>query len=170
MNDITGTVTQQASVSGTVNLVGGLFGTVNVGDRAVRELRFLPFSEFPEVGNVAILYIDTTNDVTYRWDGAMYRSLRAAETEIIVKTTDEWAASPGYMSKSGGFYVYSDYRIEDGVPIPAIKIGDGKAYVVDLPFFSTGVTESDREFWNNKVSAKMSPLDEERLILYTGRE
>lgn len=171
MAEVTGIVSPGAFVNGSVAVRQTIYGGVSVGSHAVRELRFLPFSEFPETGMVDILYVDTTNDVSYYWDGAMYRSIRGdSSIDIIARTTAEWSQMTGYISKLGGIYIYTDYRMEEETPIPAIKIGDGKAYVVDLPFFDTGVTESDREFWNNKVSAKMSTSTAENLILYTNRE
>ena len=34
--------------------------------------------------------------------------------------------------------------------VPGIKIGDGSAYVVDLPFVN--ITSEQVNFWNNKVN------------------
>ncbi len=83
-------------------------------------------------------------------------------SEIIVHTTTEWQGLTSLVSKKGGIYVWSDYKTENGVDIPAMKIGDGLAYVVDLPFATQAITLSQIQSWNNKVSARISG---ENLIL-----
>lgn len=155
---------QYGSIKGNATLRVPIQGLINVGTKAIKELRFLPISEFPESGQTNILYIDTTNSVIYYWDGTQYAELSGI---IYAKTTEQWAQTIGLVSKYGAIYIYTDYRQESGVDIPAVKIGDGTTYVSDLPFYSTGVTENDRQRWDNKVSAKISPLDPENLILLT---
>ena len=86
---------------------------------------------------------------------------------VAVKTCAEWALLPQIQSRKGEIYIYSDYQHDDqGHNIPGIKIGDGNAYVVDLPF-STGtdtrITDEDIERWNGKVSVR---LEGEKLIFY----
>lgn len=155
-------------ISGSISVSLPITGRINVGKKTVKELKFLEFSEFPETGNEFTLYICTTNDKTYRWDGTMYRTLSLPDYEILAHTTAEWQDLSNYQSKFGSIYIYTDYDVKDGVNIPAIKIGDGSAYVVDLPFMSCGVTEEEKDFWNNKVSAVIDPYDSENLVLYTG--
>lgn len=77
-------------------------------------------------------------------------------TSVVVHTTAEWQQLTSLVSEKGGIYVWSDYKTEDGEDIPAIKIGDGLAYVVDLPFATQGITLDDINNWNNKVSARVS--------------
>ena len=53
------------------------------------------------------------------------------------------------VSENGAIYVYEDLTesaADSDVSIPGIKIGDGSAYLIDLPFLTVGVTEIDREF------------------------
>lgn len=76
-------------------------------------------------------------------------------------------------------YIYSDARsyeeeytennetLTRTVYVPGIKIGDGSAYVVDLPFVN--VTSEQINFWNNKVNCYLEPElvvggDDETLI------
>lgn len=165
---VMGVVTNRFEIDGAARLKVGINGTAMVGGKAVKELRFLPLTQFPDKGLANTLYIDVENDRIYYWDGSMYRSLGGQDSEIVIaKTTNEWESDPQHKSVYGAMYIYTDYRYEDAVPIPAIKIGDGEAYVVDLPFFDTGVTQSDRSRWDNKVSVTMSIGDPENLILYT---
>lgn len=166
---IGGTASANVPVQGLVQVELPIRGLVSVGSKSVKELRFLPRSEFPEYGHDNILYVDTDGNTIYYWNVDSYVALSGgSETcKIIAKTTAEWAIERTLLSDYGSIYIYTDYRQESGVNIPAIKIGDGLAYVVDLPFFDTGVTEADRLRWDNKVSVMLSPIDNENLILYT---
>ena len=85
-----------------------------------------------------------------------------SDAEVVVHTTAEWQGLTSLVSKKGGIYIWSDYKTENGVNIPAIKIGDGLAYVVDLPFATLAITQTQINNWNNKVSARVSG---ENLIL-----
>jgi hypothetical protein len=161
---------QRVGVNGAVNMRVPISGIVNVANKPIKELRFMPYEQFPEVGREETLYIDTLGEAIYYWNGTAYVVLSGSGgsgDKIMAKTTAQWAQQTSLVSVYGGIYIYTDYRQEDGVNIPAMKIGDGNAYVVDLPFFSTGCTEADRQRWDNKVSAKLSPLDLENLVLYT---
>ena len=103
--------------------------------------------------------------------------------KIYYNTTAGWAAQITRVSEEGAIYVYSDNSTieKDGetINVPAIKIGDGLAYVVDLPFSQDQsiidhinndeihITTTDREFWNNKCSVDATDISNERLILTT---
>lgn len=101
--------------------------------------------------------------------------------EIYYDTEENWNSKPSLISKKGAIYVYSNHSYKDeDTPIPAIKIGDGNAYLIDMPFANEDVsdllnshvtdhiihiTDEERAFWNNKVGAFISPTDEETLVL-----
>lgn len=83
------------------------------------------------------------------------------------KTTAEWEENPSLVSIKNAVYIYTDYKTVDGVNLPGLKIGDGLAYVVDLPFVTaedTRITSDDIANWNNKVAVI---LDGETVIFYT---
>lgn len=86
---------------------------------------------------------------------------------VAVKTTEEWSHVTGIVSKKGEIYVYSDYSQDaQGNNIPGFKIGDGNAYIVDLPFATLPdmrISPDDIARWNNKVSVR---LEGDRLIFY----
>ena len=90
-------------------------------------------------------------------------------------TCANWAAALGMIPLQGEIIVYTDYKTMekeiDGeirtVYIPGIKIGDGMAYVQDLPFIDEDlrdkimmhidnpnihVTLQEKIFWNNKLN------------------
>ena len=86
---------------------------------------------------------------------------------VACKTSAEWAQLTTLVSMPGEIYVYSDGGEDaEGNPIPKIKIGDGNAYVVDLPFVAATdlrITQDDIDNWNNKVAVR---VDGEDLIFY----
>lgn len=90
-------------------------------------------------------------------------------------TTSYWATQTSDIPLAGELIIYSDYSSEivdnQTRNIPAFKIGDGLAYVVDLPFVgddirnalnahindtSAHITPAERQFWNNKVRCYMA--------------
>ena len=99
--------------------------------------------------------------------GNVFSGMRAVK-QIISDTTAGWNSKPDYQSKKDTAYVYTDYKIVDGQPVPNIKIGDGNAYVVDLPFIAcSDITPEQIAFWNNKVSCIIDPDDAENVIFST---
>lgn len=88
-------------------------------------------------------------------------------TTTIAKTTAQWNATPTLVSQPNTIYVYTDYDNQGGVDIPGIKIGDGNAYVIDLPFIagtSITITQEQINYWNNKVSMHIDPTNNQNLI------
>lgn len=86
---------------------------------------------------------------------------------IDSKTTAEWNSQPGLISEKNKIYVYTDYDEVDGQKIPAMKIGNGNAYLIDLPFTAMGsgnVTPEQIEFWNNKARVYIDSQDEQMAV------
>lgn len=107
----------------------------------------------------------------------------ANAARIEVRTTAEWNERMLYIPKVGRIIVYSDRNVIDGVAYPGVKIGDGLAHVVDLPFVGDDVasrimalieehiqneqihvTEAERTFWNNKINYEMDDSGETLII------
>ena len=99
----------------------------------------------------------------------------AARIKFKRDTTENWNAARGMVPLEGEVIVYNDYATvtkivdneEKTIIVPAIKIGDGKAYVQDLPFVNDDlrdqilnhinnpeihVTMAEKLFWNNKLN------------------
>lgn len=89
------------------------------------------------------------------------------------KTVEEWNSDRNLISQKGTLYIYSNYKVikdedDNEIFLPGIKLGDGKAYLIDLPFLNTDpfdeqildhinnnvihVSLEDRRFWNNKLN------------------
>ena len=102
-------------------------------------------------------------------------------TRIMLKhdTTIHWNNARGFVPMAGEVIIYDDYQIKTWQVeeygeivtktenIPGIKIGDGNAYVQDLPFIDEDLrdklithinnseihtTLAEKLFWNNKVN------------------
>ena len=123
--------------------------------------------------------IDQSLDISFGEDLPLEASFGAVyvvdgECKVLYASTATWNSKPKTLSKAGFIYIYSDYR--DGKP--AIKIGDGKAYLIDLPFTDDEIiehindtvihiTQEEREFWNDKVRCYIDPINDKRLIFTT---
>ena len=102
---------------------------------------------------------------------------------VKINTTAYWDSLPRFIPTRGEFIVYSDYtQSQSGQDIPALKIGDGRSFLIDMPFIggissdlieqinshiqngSIHVTSAEKEFWNSKVSCN---LNGENLIFTT---
>jgi hypothetical protein len=130
---------------------GGSSGTDNYNDLRNK----------PSINNVVLVGNKTLQDLGI--------------SEILYNTTEYWNSQVGVQSEAGVLYVYSDYREEDGVYIPAVKIGDGNAYIIDLPFAddiyakhvvnkTIHFTEEEKAFWNDKVTCFIDPLNDKKII------
>lgn len=100
---------------------------------------------------------------------------------VHINTTSYWNSQPYLVGERGHVYLYTDYETIDGQTIPAFKIGDGLAYLIDAPFVDGNATalnnhisdssvhlvSGEREFWNNKVRCYLSLLDNEELVFTT---
>lgn len=107
--------------------------------------------------------------------------IKSTGGEIYYDTEENWNSRPTLISKKGAIYVYSNHSYkDDDTPIPAIKVGDGLAYLIDMPFVDENIgdalvshiqddvshiTDEERNFWNNKVGAFLLQSDEETLVL-----
>lgn len=97
-------------------------------------------------------------------------------SEIAYNTSAYWAEHNNIISVKGCIYVYSDWKKDSqGRDIPGFKVGDGLAYVVDLPFkdqlfiehmddTTIHVNSDEKEFWNNKVRCYLNPSDNQNII------
>ena len=126
-------------------------------------------------------YLDPEG-VSYLW--SKIKNLSKKNLVYYSNSTYDWNKNPLLISEKNVLYIYTDYkRIRDGneeILIPGLKVGDGSAYLIDLPFLNSAAMEQDfidhinnkvihvspydREFWNNKLNLDLE-LQEENLIL-----
>lgn len=113
--------------------------------------------------------------IFYAKNGA--RTVGTATSNVLVGTTEYWDSQRDLIGSENVVYMYTDHLEDgDGNPIPGFKIGDGLAYLIDTPFNDdlfvdhinnthVHVTDAEKEFWNNKVTAYINASDLETLVL-----
>ncbi len=90
------------------------------------------------------------------------------KANILMKSKEEWDEDLTLIGQANTFYIYTDRTTKEDeqgniIEIPGIKIGDGLAYLVDLPFVDDlyfdhihnkdiHVTLQDKAFWSNKLN------------------
>ena len=137
-------------ISGSVNALGQISGGV---DRAAvsYEKNYEILDNKPQVTDEELIGNKTSEDLHI----------------VACKTSAEWAELITLQSRKGEVYIYTDAAEDDeGNPLPMVKIGDGNAFVVDLPFTTAvdfRITQEDIDNWNGKVSVR---LEGENLIFY----
>lgn len=98
------------------------------------------------------------------------------KSQVVLRaTTERWNERPDLVSKKDVFYVYTDWLPigeKDGVITysQGLKIGDGKAYLIDLPFIGdigVTITSEDIDRWDNKWRGYMDSEDFENLVFTT---
>ena len=88
--------------------------------------------------------------------------------QIIVKNEQDWASSSFTMSHKGQIYVYiKQNQDNEEITSARVKIGDGKTFILNLPFVDDFVKELlnnhiqdidvhttliEKTFWNNKIN------------------
>lgn len=97
--------------------------------------------------------------------------------QVLFNTTAAWDAQVQLQSQPNTIYVYTDHQMDSqGNLVAGIKVGDGNAYLVDMPFTDAvimehmsnnviHITAEERAFWNNKVSCYLA--DNDRVIFTT---
>ena len=128
-------------------------------------------------------YLDP-DGVAYLW--SKIKNISQHNFVYYSKTTDEWNRTPLLLSEKNALYIYTDHKKtlnekQEEVYVPGLKLGDGKAYLIDLPFLNDSDSEyhflehihnkvihvdtNDRTFWDNKLNVE---IQNENLILTTG--
>ena len=120
-------------------------------------------------------YLDPTGLSQY--DALIKQYIADTEiTKVLYADTATWNSQAQLVSQEGYIYIYSDYKQDDeDNNIPGIKVGDGNAYLIDLPFSTklidehiadvvSHITAAERDFWNNKVTCYIDDNNITRLV------
>ena len=121
----------------------------------------------------------TSKGITVNYnDNDLY--VTSDDIQIKVDTTTNWNERTTFIPNKGDIIIYLDKRIINGVNIPGIKIGDGLAYGIDLPFVgddiaadllshinntTVHITAAERTKWNNKINCE-DEITNETLVLF----
>lgn len=99
--------------------------------------------------------------------------------QIIIDSTANFNSDINTIAELNVIYIYTDHQQnEDGKNIPGIKIGDGRAFLIDAPFLddiymqhindtTIHITNDERLFWNNKVRCYLSDSNNEQIVFTT---
>lgn len=117
---------------------------------------------------------------------AVHAAIAAAVEGIVLEnpsiefdTTAGWGSKLNKIGDINTIYVYTDYQQdEDGNNLAGLKVGDGQAYLIDLPFIDSiyydhvrdtdiHITAEERVKWNNKVTCYHSLTDAETVVFTT---
>lgn len=127
-------------------------------------------------------YLDSAG-VSYLWS----KIKRIEHNKLVYYSNSKqmWNLEPQLISEKDVLYIYTDYKTvnidDEQITIPGLKIGDGKSYLIDLPFFNDisnfndifmdhinnkviHVSAEDRIFWDNKLNLFLRE-QEQNLIL-----
>lgn len=155
---------QHGGISGSVDLSHGISGNISSvkrvsGSVSSREIGGSAGTQQTISGSASSIQKIIGNVI----NGA------SGKKEVVSDTTAGWNSQVTLISQKDVIYVYTDYKIVDDKPVPNIKIGDGNAYLIDLPFLVSDIeiTEEQIEYWNNKVAVMLDILDPENVIFYT---
>ena len=120
-------------------------------------------------------YLDPTG--LSKYDALIKQYIADTEvTKVLYADTATWNSQAQLVSQQGYIYIYSDYKQDSsGNNIPGIKVGDGNAYLIDLPFSTKlidehiadaviHITQAERDFWNNKVTCYIDDNNITRLV------
>ena len=125
-------------------------------------------------GAIYLLIKDSTSGEIYA-DIYDKRIKISSQEKIYTRTTEEWNNTPLLKSEQNAFYVFSDAfpYIDENNNLkyaPGIKIGDGNAYVIDLPF-TNNITPEKIAFWDNKVNCyleiELNPTGNKENLIFT---
>ena len=133
------------------------------------------------VNNTGSIYIYYNNDpigtdvltdnhiYTFIYDGSYWNVVGdITGKDILIGTTAEWQSHSSYIAPAGTIIIYTDrgtYTSNNTtITVPGIKISDGLAYAIDLPFIGDDhindsvkhITNTERTFWNNKLNCDIN--------------
>ena len=165
MTEIHGKVKTSQSIGGKVSASSAVVGEINkdVKDRLYKDYNLL--HNKPLVNGVEL---------------KGNKSLEELGIErFLYGTVEYWNAQPRLISQSKTIYVYTDHSQDgEGNDIPGFKLGDGMAYLIDMPFVTQNIedhikdtvrhiTQDERNIWNDKVRCYISTDNENNLVFTT---
>lgn len=131
-------------------------------------------------GSMNLIYPKTSADnVMYNESLSIKDKVDNISSPVQSNTKEYWDSNKTLISIKNVIYVYTNYKqSKDGDNIPGVKIGDGLAYLIDLPFIDVEITEhitnttihvsqQDRDKWDSKVKCFISEVDTENLYFST---
>lgn len=129
-------------------------------------------SNLPSALNDGYVYFTTDTGKIYIDSILQNKLQRTLINSDYIKSasSDEWDAQSDLISQKNVFYVYRD---DDN--LTGIKIGDGRAYLIDLPWIDNDVrqhivnkdihlTSDERAKWNTAITCAIDTNEKQNLI------
>ncbi len=105
----------------------------------------------------------------------------SGDVKVLISTQEGWDSQRTLISERNTLYIYSDHDRIDGKDVPALKVGDGTSYLIDMAYVTDNasvlmnhirnddihVTAEEKEFWNNKVRCDESVIAIEDTLIFT---
>lgn len=95
--------------------------------------------------------------------------VNSGSNQIRYLTMEEYKDLTGVESTKDVLYIVTDYKVDDeGNTYPGLLIGDGNAYIGDLPVL-VGITANEQAAIDSiydKVGCKIDAFDEELIVFY----
>ena len=102
---------------------------------ALQEFATMPLDDYRDAADAVREKLGTTDKIK---SGELAELIRSIDSggggNILYNTKEYWSTQTSFIPDAGTLVIYSNYAVIDGEDIPAFKVGDGLAYVVDLPF------------------------------------
>lgn len=186
IQQVNGTLSGAADVRGDLSTVTDVIADYNIlaNHPTFNGVEWVGDLTSEDVGLIVDPEVSSTS-VNPPQSKAVYEAIANAVEGLELKmpkikfgTTVYWNTEQ-IISEENTIYVYTDLRTDSqGRKIAGIRVGDGKAYLSDLPFLdelyfehindtTKHITNEEREFWNNKVRCYYSVTDKDMLVFTT---
>ena len=104
-----------------------------------------------------------------------------SDVQILSNTEAYWNSQPTLVASANTIYIYTDHDTVGTNDIPAIKIGDGVSYLIDMAFISNHdsellshinnttihVTSANKSAWDEKVRCYVPNVTDNDTIVFT---
>ena len=118
---------------------------------AIRKIKIPGQSQSIDIHDARISGIDTSpssGSANLITSGAVFNAL-SDKAKISYGTTSYWQDHLSYIPEQGEIVIYVDHSSyeenDETVWVPGIKIGDGSAYGIDLPFVDDAIAQTVME-------------------------
>ena len=178
VDKLTGKLSGVVTIKGGLSPIGGLNAVLS-SPQIIADYNIL--SNKPQIEGITLQGNLTADDLNLVSKEALIATIAALNIKVsaIYIGTEASFDDNTVISEPNAVYIYTNHSTDSqGRNVPAYKIGDGNAYLIDLPYSTTlleehindttvHITDAERNFWNNKVRCFYSTIEEDNLIFTT---
>lgn len=170
-NELIATISNFTLITGAyVNIKVGTVNTnatLNVNNTGAKNIYYN--------GTQIITGMLTANNIyTFIYTGTYWEVIGDITSKnIMIGTTTEWEQRSSYVAPAGTIIIYTNhgtYTMNNStITVPGIKISDGLAYVVDLPFVGDDVAATIRNELNNHINDDLRHITNEKRTFWDNK-